>query len=105
MLAAIKPTVRRISRYGIIPITADQDTAGPMAKTLTDAAILFGALESPAPDPHDPATQKCSAPPGRDYRRFLHAGSLKGARIGVPRTFYYDEVTPPGEDKPRGGLH
>ena len=45
MLAAIKPTVGRVSRYGIIPITADQDTAGPMARTVTDAAIVFGALE------------------------------------------------------------
>ena len=50
MLAGIKPTVGRISRYGIIPITADQDTAGPMAKTVTDAAILLGALEGAAPD-------------------------------------------------------
>src|SRR3954451_18311991 len=51
MLAAVKPTVGRISRYGVIPITADQDTAGPMAKTVTDVAIMLGALESPAPDP------------------------------------------------------
>ncbi len=56
MLAAIKPTVGRISRYGVIPITADQDTAGPMAKSVTDAAILFGALEGASPDPNDPAT-------------------------------------------------
>src|SRR5260370_1064114 len=60
MLAAIKPTVGRISRYGIIPITADQDTAGPLARTVTDAAILLGALESAAPDPNHPATQKCA---------------------------------------------
>jgi amidase len=46
MLVAIKPTVGRISRYGIIPITADQDTAGPMARTVADAAILLGALEN-----------------------------------------------------------
>jgi len=109
MLAAIKPTVGRISRYGIIPITADQDTAGPMAKTVTDAAILFGALESSSPDPHDPATQKCAPPPGRDYTRFLAGGSksngLRGARIGIPRAFYYDAITPPGEKEPRGGLH
>ena len=51
MLVGIKPTVGRISRYGIIPITADQDTAGPMARTVTDAAILLGVLESAAPDP------------------------------------------------------
>jgi amidase len=47
MLAAVKPTVGRISRYGVIPITADQDTAGPMAKTVADAAIMLGALEVP----------------------------------------------------------
>jgi amidase len=57
MLAAVKPTVGRISRYGVIPITADQDTAGPMARTVTDAAIMLGALESPAPDPNDAATK------------------------------------------------
>ena len=87
MLAAIKPTVGRISRYGVIPITADQDTAGPMAKTVTDVAIMFGALESPSPDPNDPATTKCTPPPGRDYTRFLKADGLKGARIGIPRAF------------------
>jgi amidase len=100
MLVGIKPTVGRISRYGIIPITADQDTAGPMAKTVTDAAILLGALESKNPDPNDPATQKCSAPPGRDYRRYLKPDGLKGARIGIPRAFYYDPVVPPGEKEP-----
>ena len=105
MLAAIKPTVGRISRYGIIPITADQDTAGPMARTVTDAAILFGALEGLAPDPNDLATKKCAPPPGHDYTRFLKSDGLKGARIGVPRTFYYDAVTPPGEKDPRGGLN
>src|SRR5262249_5449230 len=56
MLAAIKPTVGRISRYGVIPITGDQDTAGPMAKSVTDAAVMFGALESASPDANDPAT-------------------------------------------------
>src|ERR1700722_20248416 len=100
MLVGIKPTVGRISRYGIIPITADQDTAGPMAKTVTDAAILLGVLESPTPDPNDPATQKCAAPPGRDYRKFLKPDGLKGARIGIPRAFYYDPVVPPGEKEP-----
>jgi amidase len=105
MLAAIKPTVGRISRYGVIPITADQDTPGPMAKNVTDAAILLGALEGAAPDPHDPATKKCAPPPGRDYTRFLKSDGLKGARIGIPRAFYYDAVTPPGEKESRGGLN
>src|SRR2546428_3872934 len=104
MLAGIKPTVGRISRYGVIPITADQDTAGPMAKTVTDAVILFGALESASPDPNDPATRTCTPPPGRNYTRFLNAKGLKGARIGIPRAFYYDPVVAPGSTEPRGGL-
>ena len=105
MLAAIKPTVGRISRYGIIPITADQDTAGPMAKSVTDVAVLFGALESASPDPNDPATKTCTPAPGRDYTRFLKADGLKGARIGIPRAFYYDKTTPPGAKEARGGLN
>jgi amidase len=104
MLAAVKPTVGRVSRYGVIPITADQDTAGPMARTVTDAAILLGALESASPDPNDAATTRCTPPPGRDYTRFLDAGALRGARIGVPRAFFYDKLTPPGEKEERGGL-
>jgi len=104
MLAGIKPTVGRISRYGVIPITADQDTAGPMAKFVADVAIMFGVLESPQPDPNDPATQKCTPPQGRDYTRFLNAGGLKGARIGIPRAFFYDKITPPGpQQEGRGG--
>src|SRR5687767_7677328 len=105
MLAAIKPTVGRISRYGVIPITADQDTAGPMAKTVTDAAILMGALESAAPDPNDPATKACQAPPNRDYTPHLKRDALKGARIGIPRANYYDRITLPGDKEPRGGLN
>jgi amidase len=101
MLVGIKPTVGRISRYGIIPITADQDTPGPMAKSVTDAAIILGILEGP--DPNDSATNKC-APQG-DYTRFLESDGLKGARIGVPRANYYDKIKPPGSDKDRGGLN
>jgi len=105
MLVGIKPTVGRISRYGIIPITADQDTAGPMAKSVTDAAIVFGVLESAAPDPNDPATKTCTPPPGRDYTKFLNANGLRGARIGIPRAFLYDKTTPPGSKDARGGLN
>jgi len=104
MLAAIKPTLGRISRYGIIPITADQDTAGPMARTVTDAAILFGALESPAPDPKDDATKKCAPPSNRDYTQFLKKDGLKGMRIGIPRAFYYEALTVTGTERPRGGI-
>ena len=105
MLVGIKPTVGRISRYGIIPITADQDTAGPIAKSVSDGAILLGVLEGTKPDPNDPATTKCVPPPGHDYTRFLKADGLKGARVGIPRAFYYDAVTPPGEKELRGGLN
>ncbi|HWY48989.1 MAG TPA: amidase family protein [Bryobacteraceae bacterium] len=104
MLAGIRPTIGRISRYGVIPITADHDTAGPMARTVTDAAIMLGALEGETPDPNDAATRTCTPPSGRDYTKFLNADGLKGARIGVPRAFYYDEITLTGEEKPRGGL-
>ena len=102
-LAAVKPTGGRISRYGVIPIVADQDTPGPMAKSVTDAAILLGVLEG-NPDPNDPATKNCSAPPNHDYTTFLKRDGLKGARIGIPRAGYYDKITLPGTDKPRGGL-
>jgi amidase len=105
MLAGIKPTVGRISRYGVIPITADQDTAGPMAKSVSDVAIMLGALESASPDPNDPAARTCTAPPGRDYTKFLNRDGLKGARVGIPRAFFYDRITPPGESNARGGLN
>jgi amidase len=105
MLAGIKPTVGRISRYGVIPITADQDTAGPMAKSVADVAIMLGVLESAAPDPNDPATRTCTPPPGRDYTKFLNRDGLTGARIGIPRAFFYDRIAPPGEENPRGGLN
>jgi len=104
MLVGIKPTVGRISRYGVIPITADQDTPGPMARTVTDAAIMMGALEGAAPDPHDPATMTCERPPDGDYTRFLNATGLQGARIGIPRALYYDSVQVPGSERWRGGL-
>jgi amidase len=104
MLAGIKPTVGRISRYGVIPITADQDTPGPMTRTVSDAAIMLGAMEGASPDPNDPATSKCPPPAGRDYTRFLNPKGLAGARIGIPRAFYY-ERTSAGGTQPRGGLN
>ena len=103
MLVGIKPTVGRISRYGVIPITADQDTPGPMAKTVTDAAILLGVLEGKTADPNDPASAACERP--GDYTRYLNRGGLKGARIGIPRAFFYDKVPIPGEKEPDGGLN
>jgi amidase len=105
MLAAVKPTVGRVSRYGVIPIVADQDTPGPMAKFVTDAAIMLGALEGKSPDPNDPATKTCTPPPNNDYTVFLKSDALKGARIGIPRANYYDKTKPPGSERDRGGLN
>jgi amidase len=117
MLVGIRPTIGRISRHGIIPITLDHDTAGPMTRSVTDAAIMMGALESATPDPSDAATNRsagpgfspgisgCTPPAGRDYRPFLQADALKGARIGIPRAFYYDAIKVAGEDRTRGGLN
>ncbi|MEE8462710.1 MAG: amidase family protein [Acidobacteriota bacterium] len=104
MLAAVKPTLGRISRWGVIPVTYDQDTAGPMTRTVTDAAILLGVLEGTAADPNDPATGRCTPPPGNDYTPFLNAEALKGARIGVPRAWFIDPHTLPGNEAPSGGL-
>jgi amidase len=104
MLVGVKPTVGRISRYGVIPITADQDTPGPMTKSVMDAAIMLGALEGPVPDPNDAATKRCTPPPGRDYTRALRPDRLKNARIGIPRAFFYEGVVAGGATQPRGGL-
>ena len=104
MLVGIKPTVGRISRYGVIPISADQDTPGPMARSVADAATMLGVLEG-EPDPRDPATRACTPPPRHDYTAFLRAGALKGARIGVPRAFFYEPTQVPGTRGIAGGLN
>src|SRR5512135_2956451 len=82
-LVGVKPTVGLISRSGIVPIAHSQDTAGPMARTVTDAAILLGALVGA--DPDDPVTVAGAAKGRRDYTTFLDPKALEGARIGVPR--------------------
>jgi amidase len=86
-LVGIKPTLGLISRAGIVPIAHSQDTAGPMTRTVADAALLLGALAGV--DPRDAATRTAGARAGRDYTRSLDAGALKGARIGVARTRYF----------------
>jgi amidase len=105
-LVGIKPTIGRVSRHGVIPITADQDTPGPMARSVADAAIMLGAMEGAQPDANDAATRKCPPPAGRDYTRFLNPRGLNGARIGIPRAFFYERTAPaaPGSTMPRGGL-
>lgn len=104
MLVGIKPTVGRISRYGVIPITADLDTPGPMTRTVEDAAIMLGALEGAQPDPNDAATKACTPPANRDYRPHLKRDGLKGARIGIPRASFYDGIAATGSTTRRGGL-
>ena len=82
-LVGLKPTIGLVSRAGIIPIAHSQDTAGPMARTVTDAAILLGALVGA--DPDDGVTKAGAAKGRRDYTTFLDPNALRGARIGVPR--------------------
>ena len=85
-LAGIKPTVGLVSRAGIIPISHSQDSAGPMCRTLRDAAILLGALTGV--DPDDIATSESRGHSYTDYTQFLDANGLKGARIGVVRKYF-----------------
>jgi amidase len=83
-VVGIKPTLGLISRSGILPLSADQDTAGPIARSVSDAARLLGVLAGF--DPADPATQPCNEPGAcfSDYTPFLDAEALAGARIAVP---------------------
>jgi len=92
-LVGIKPTLGLVSRAGIIPLAHSQDTAGAMARTVTDAAILLGAMAGA--DPRDPATAASRGKAHADYTRFLDPDGLRGARIGVPREkfFGYSEKT------------
>lgn len=93
-LVGIKPTVGLVSRSTIIPISRSQDTAGPMARTVTDAAILLGAIAGA--DPRDAATMVPRASGARrvaSYAAALDAGALRGKRIGVPREQYFGYST------------
>ena len=83
-LVGLKPTVGLLSRSGIIPISSTQDTAGPMARTVRDAAILLGALAGP--DPADPAKLPIPGTSPTDYTTFLKADALTGQRLGVEKT-------------------
>jgi len=92
-VVGIKPTLGLVSRTGILPITAQQDTAGPIARTVTDAAILLGVIAGF--DHDDPATWPCLVPGRcpRDYTRFLDKRALRHARIAVPHTPYWTGFT------------
>ena len=85
-LVGIKPTVGLISRAGIIPISHSQDGAGPMARSVADAALVLGALTGV--DPRDSATSTGSASVLSDYTQFLDPRGLSGARIGVARKYF-----------------
>jgi amidase len=85
-LVGIKPTVGLVSRSGIIPISHTQDTAGPMARTVADAAALLSALTGF--DARDGATADSRGKAQADYTRFLDANALKGARVGVARKYF-----------------
>lgn len=85
-LAGIKPTVGLVSRSGIIPISHSQDTAGPMCRTLRDAAILLSAIAGA--DPEDSVTSASSGNIQADYAQFCDPAGLKGARIGVARKYF-----------------
>jgi amidase len=85
-IVGIKPTLGLCSRTGIIPIAFSQDTAGPMARTVTDAAIMLGVLTGI--DPQDSATAGSEGKVHSDYTRFLITNGLKGARVGVARNFF-----------------
>ncbi|HEY6118863.1 MAG TPA: amidase [Pyrinomonadaceae bacterium] len=85
-LVGIKPTLGLVSRTGIIPIAHSQDTAGPMARTVTDAAILLGAIA--AVDARDRATLATAGKTINDYTSYLDKDGLRGARIGVARKFF-----------------
>ena len=96
-LVTVKPTVGLISRAGIIPIAASQDTAGPMTRTVRDAALLLNVLA--VADPADPATAKLKRP--KDYTAGLDRDGLRGMRIGVPsepddpgNDVYYKDLSP-----------
>ncbi|HYW38931.1 MAG TPA: amidase [Terriglobales bacterium] len=85
-LAGLKPTVGLVSRSGIVPISHSQDTAGPMARTVRDVAILLGAMAGA--DAGDPATGDSQAKRSPDYTKFLDPTGLKGARLGVVRKYF-----------------
>jgi amidase len=104
-IVGLKPTVGLVSRSGIIPISATQDTAGPMTRTVTDAAILLTAMTGV--DPRDPATRASAPHAGTDFTRFLDPNALEGKRLGVPRKRFtgYNDGTDRVFEEALGVLH
>ena len=91
-LVGIKPTVGLVSRSGIVPIAHSQDTAGPMCRTVADAAALLSAMTGA--DPADPASKASAGNVKSDYTKFLDPRGLAGARIGVPRKVFFGQSAP-----------
>ncbi|TMQ06967.1 MAG: amidase [Deltaproteobacteria bacterium] len=92
-LVGIKPTVGLVSRAGVVPLSASQDTLGPMARTVTDAAQLLTVIAGADPaDPVTTAPDKARPPAGHDYTKDLDPKALAGARLGVPRKGFFDIV-------------
>jgi amidase len=89
-IVGLKPTVGLISRNGIVPIAHSQDTAGPLARTVRDAALLFGAMSGP--DPADAASAAVGERFMNDYVQFLDLDGLRGARLGIARRFFADNA-------------
>ncbi|ULL18317.1 amidase [Paenibacillus sp. H1-7] len=90
-IVGIKPTVGLISRSGIIPLAHSQDTAGPMARTVADAALLLGVMRGH--DPRDPVTGCSIGMEQPDYAAQLDRAGLQGARIGIPRRVFHDSLS------------
>ena len=89
-IVGLKPTVGLVSRAGLIPVSYTQDTAGPMTRTVRDAAVLLSAIAGP--DPDDAATTAGSVRRDADYTTFLDPDGLRGARIGVARNVFGDSL-------------
>ena len=89
-IVGLKPTIGLWSRAGVIPISADQDTAGPMTRNVTDAAVVLGAVAGI--DPNDPATAAQAGHAFTDYTQFLDAHALEGKRIGIWRAGTYSDA-------------
>jgi amidase len=91
-VVGIKPTVGLVSRHGVIPIAASQDTAGPFARSVADAAILLGAMTGI--DRRDAATRASRGKAPTDYAAGLSPDGLRGVRLGVPRQVFFDGLSP-----------
>jgi amidase len=89
-IVGVKPTVGLLSRRGIVPISHSQDTPGPLARSVRDAALLLGVMAGP--DLKDAASAAATGRFEPDYLRFLDADGLRGARLGIARRFFADSA-------------